>query len=182
MIDFQQIIPSDKLILKKIKKIYENSFPPDERRLFKKVVNLLNDTRFSLSTIMFENEVVGMLSLWDFTNFVYIEHFAISEEFRSNGLGSYVLKKLIQDENRQIVLEVELPVDELSFKRIKFYERFGFSICHESYTQPPYDQNKASLPMLILAKHAIASLQEFQNITKTLHQEVYGFFSFSDSE
>lgn len=182
MIDFQELTPSDKLILKKIKKIYENSFPPDERRLFKNVVSLLNDTRFSLSAIMFENEVMGMLSLWDFTSFVYIEHFAISEEFRNNGLGSYVLKKLIQDENRQIVLEVELPEDTLSLKRVKFYERFGFSICHELYTQPPYEQNKASVPMLIMAKHTIAALPEFQNIKKTLHQEVYGFFSFSDDE
>ncbi|MFZ4739811.1 MAG: GNAT family N-acetyltransferase [Bacteroidales bacterium] len=177
MIDFQQLTPSDKLILKKIKKIYENSFPPDERRLFKKVVSLLNDTRFSLFAIIFENEVVGMLSSWDFTSFVYIEHFAISEEYRNNGLGSYLLKKLTQKENRQIVLEVELPEDTFSLKRIKFYERFGFSICHELYTQPPYEKNKVSLPMLIMAKHAIVSLHEFQNIKKTLHQEVYGFFS-----
>ncbi|NVN94588.1 MAG: GNAT family N-acetyltransferase [Bacteroidetes bacterium] len=177
MIDFQELTPSDKLILKKIKKIYENSFPPDERRLFKKVVNLLNDTRFSLSAIKFENEVVGMLSLWDFTSFVYIEHFAISEEFRNNGLGSYVLKKLIQDENRQIVLEVELPEDVFSLKRIKFYERFGFYICRESYIQPPYDdRGKEALPMLIMAKPEIDSSFIFEDIRKTIHQKVYFFF------
>ncbi len=176
MIILQKLTSTDTLYLKKIKKIYENSFPPNERRAFEKVIDLLADKRFCLSTIMFETEVVGMFSQWDFGSFVYIEHFAISEEYRGNGLGSYILQNFIQEENRQIVLEVELPEDEVSLKRIKFYEQFGFSICREPYTQPPYDKDKEAIPMLIMYKQEINSEIEFKNIEKTLHQEVYKFF------
>lgn len=174
----QKLTITDTLFLKKVKKIYENSFPLNERRAFEEVMDLLTDKRFYLFAVTFENEVVGMLSKWNFKTFIYIEHFAISAAFRGNGLGSFVLQKLIQEDSRQIVLEVELPEDEISLKRIKFYERIGFSICHESYIQPPYDKDKdkAALPMLIMARQDIHSIHEFRNIRKTLHQEVYGYY------
>ncbi len=170
MITLQKLAPTDKLYLKKVRKIYEQSFPPNERRAFEKVINLLADKRFYLFAVTFENEVVGMLSKWDFSTFVYIEHFAVSEEFRGNGLGSHVLQKVIRDESRQIVLEVELPEDEFSLKRIKFYKQLGFSICSESYIQPPYDKYKEAVPMLIMTCQEINSVAVFQNIKKTLHQ------------
>ena len=176
MIYLQILFSTDKLLLKKVKKIYEDAFPPNERRCFEKVIDLLIDKRFQLFAITFENEVVGMFSKWDFGSFVYIEHFAISKEFRGNGLGSYVLQKFIEEENCQIVLEVELPEDNFSLKRIKFYKQFGFSICNKSYIQPPYDNDKEAVPMLIMAKQEINSEIEFKNIEKTLHREVYNFF------
>ncbi len=176
MINLQKLVPADKLYLKKIRKIYEQSFPPNERRTFEKVINLLADKRFYLFAVTFEDEVVGMLSKWDLNTFVYVEHFAVSEEFRNNGLGSYVLQKIIQDESRQIVLEVDFPEDELSLKRIRFYKQFGFSIYSESYIQPPYDKDKDAVPMLIMTCQEIDSVVVFQNIKKTLHQEVYDFF------
>jgi ribosomal protein S18 acetylase RimI-like enzyme len=175
MIILQKLLPTDKLYLKKVKKIYETSFPPNERRYFKKVVALLTDNRFCLFAITFENEVVGMLSKWDFSTFVYIEHFAISLTFRGNGLGSHILQKIMQDENRQIVLEVELPDNIFSLTRIKFYERFGFTICSESYIQPPYDKTKEAIPMFIMTTQKIDSVIVFQNIKKILYKEVYGF-------
>jgi len=179
MIQLQKLTADDTLFLKKVKKIYESSFPAVERREYKEVKDLLSDQRFSLFAVTFENETVGMLSKWDFQTFVYIEHFAISSVFRGNGLGTYVLQKLIQEDDRQIVLEVELPEDEISLKRIKFYERNGFIICHESYIQPSYDKDKSSLPMMIMVKHAINTLHDFHAIRKTLYQEVYGFFETS---
>jgi ribosomal protein S18 acetylase RimI-like enzyme len=176
MIYLQKLASNDKIFLKKIKKIYENAFPFNERRNFKDVIALIADQRFHLSAITFENEVVGMLSIWDFDSFVYIEHFAIDEVFRGNGLGSHVLQMIIREEIRQIVLEVELPEDEISLKRIKFYEGFGFNICHELYIQPPYDKDKEAVTMFIMSRQAIASLSDFQLIRKTLHQEVYGYY------
>jgi len=176
MTDIYQIAPDNKKLLKKIRIIYETAFPPIERRDFNKVIDLIADNRFQLSAIKFENEVVGMLSKWDFESFVYIEHFAISKIFRGIGLGSQVIQNIIQQENRQIVLEVELATDEISLKRIKFYTQFGFGICPEPYIQPPYDKGKETLPMLIMAKPAINSGLEFQKIKATLHQQVYGFF------
>ncbi|MFZ4398552.1 MAG: GNAT family N-acetyltransferase [Bacteroidales bacterium] len=176
MINLQKLTSKDKLILSSVKKIYENSFPFNERRDFKNTIALLSDKRFQLSAILFENEIVGMLSKWDFDGFVYIEHFAIAKVFRGNGLGSFVLQEMIKKENRQIVLEVELPENNFSLKRIKFYERFGFHICHELYIQPPYDKEKKSVSMLIMTLQRIQSITEFNSIKSCIHKEVYGYF------
>ncbi len=173
MINLQKLSLSDTSFLKKVRLIYENAFPPNERRAFEDVLELLEDKRFSLFAVTFGNEVIGMLSKWDFDTFVYIEHFAISAAFRCKGMGSHVFKQLMMAENRQIVLEVELPENEIAVKRICFYERFGCIICHEPYIQPPYDKNKASVPMLIMTKYAISTSNEFNKIKKTLHLEVY---------
>jgi ribosomal protein S18 acetylase RimI-like enzyme len=176
MIQLERILSATEIQLKKIRKIYENSFPPDERRDFVKLKALLSDSRFTLSAIVFEDEVVGLFSFWDFKHFVYVEHFAVAREFRGNGLGSYVLKSFMDQEKRPVVLEVELPEDPVSFKRINFYKNFGFSVCKEAYIQPPYDKGKQSVPMLIMISNEAAAALPFSMIEKNLHQEVYGFF------
>ena len=175
MVNIQKLTTNDILKLTKVKKIYENSFPVNERRDFIKLITLLSDIKFQLLAITFENEVVGMLSKWDFDSFIYIEHFAIASDFRGNGMGSYILQNLLQDEIRQIVLEVELPDDEISLKRIKFYEKFGFHCCQERYIQPPYDKDKESVSMLLMTTQLIDSLQDFQYIKNILYHEVYNF-------
>ncbi|MCX6231975.1 MAG: GNAT family N-acetyltransferase [Bacteroidetes bacterium] len=175
MIQLQKLSVEDKKQLKVIKKIYETSFPPNERRDFKKILLLLSDDRFNISAILFEDEVVGMLSDWDFKTFTYIEHFAISPDIRGNGLGSYVLNNFILINDKLVVLEVEIPEDENSYKRIMFYERFGFNVCKETYIQPPYDEGKEAVPMLIMINREPDTSLPFKQIEKTLHQEVYGF-------
>ncbi len=175
MIQLHKLTQTDTVFLKEARIIYESAFPSNERRVFKEVKKKLADKRFNFSVIKFEDKVVGIFTLWDFENFVYIEHFAISEAFRNNGLGSFVLTQMINEENRQIVLEVELPVDEFSLKRIKYYKRFGFDISHETYIQPPYDKDKLAVSMLIMTKQEMDTAT-CKNIIKTIHQEVYGFF------
>ena len=39
-----------------------------------------------------------------------------------------------------VVLEVEMPTDEMSKRRIGFYERLGFELDNQVYHQPPYAQ------------------------------------------
>ncbi|MFZ4402016.1 MAG: GNAT family N-acetyltransferase [Bacteroidales bacterium] len=175
MIKLQKLTQTDTAFLKAAKKIYESAFPSNERRVFKEVKNMLADKRFNFSVITFEDSVVGIITLWDFVNFVYIEHFAITEAFRNNGLGTYVMKKILQDEARQIVLEVDLPENELSLKRIQFYKRFGFEMYHETYIQPAYSKDKMAVPMLIMTTQEMDARMG-QHLIKTLHQEVYGFF------
>jgi hypothetical protein len=83
----------------------------------------------------------------------------------------------MHQEKPPIVLEVELPEDASSFKRIKFYKRFDFSIYKEAYIQPPYDKGKQAVPMLIMIANESDTTLTFATIEKTLHQQVYGFYT-----
>ena len=173
MIHITPILSSDKKNLSKIKKIYENSFPVDERRDFDKVIDLIKDVRFQLRGVFVDDDLVGFISLWDFNEFLYVEHFAIDKELRGNGLGTHVLQNILDETPIKIVLEVDLPSDNISFKRIKYYQKFGFTLCHQEYIQPPYGEGKDAVPMFIMSKPEIDDFTEFQQITKTLHSQVY---------
>jgi ribosomal protein S18 acetylase RimI-like enzyme len=173
MFKLEKVKNDDNYSLNRIKNIYESSFPENERRDFEDVIKLLTNQQFTLFSIKFEIETVGMLSVWEFSEFSYIEHFAIDEDFRSEGIGTYILKQFISKQEKQIILEVDLPNDNLSLKRIRFYESFGFNICREEYIQPPYSKFKEAVPMLIMSKPEIISFEEFESIKAALYHIVY---------
>lgn len=173
MFELKKIQKNDKQTLNSIRVIYENSFPSDERRDFELVTELINNNIFTLYAINFENNTIGMLSSWSFIDFTYIEHFAIDSKFRNNGAGSFIFQKYINLTPNKIILEVDLPTDEISFKRIKFYTKFGFSICKETYIQPPYDKNKEAVPMLIMSNVEIECFQDFEYLKYIIYKNVY---------
>jgi len=174
MFEFKEINVNSSKELEIVKSIYESSFPINERRDFDKVLDLIINPLFSISVVVFDNIVTGFLSSWDFSEFTYIEHFAISIDYRGIGIGSEMLQNFISKKSSKIILEVEYPIDKLSFDRIKFYERFGFEICREDYIQPPYDNSKQAVPMILMSKPEILNFNEFQIIKNSLHKFVYG--------
>ncbi len=173
MFEIVKVNEDDNYSLSRIKYIYESSFPENERRDFVDVIKLITNQQFTLYAVKFEIEIVGMLSIWELSEFYYIEHFAIDENYRSEGIGSFVLKQFISVRDKQIILEVDLPYDNISLKRIRFYENFGFVLCHENYIQPPYSKSKESVPMLIMSKPEITGLVEFERIKAVLYQIIY---------
>lgn len=173
MFDIVKINRNDKKSLRKIEKIYETSFHINERRNFKDVLVLIDNTSFNFNAIIFEEEIIGLFFYWTFPEFIYIEHFAIDESYRGNKIGSYILNKFLMIHEKQIILEVDLPSDDISLKRIKFYERYGFVICKEDYIQPPYNAIKEAVPMIIMSKPEIINIYDFENIKNKLYTEIY---------
>lgn len=146
------------------KDLYEKSFPIEERRDFSLVLDIYKTDLLSLNLI-YDNEImVGILNYWDFNDFLYIEHLAVSEQYRNRKIASKVLEQL-NTQNKLIVLEVELPRDELSKRRIDFYQRNAYSIQPFTYFQPPYRKGEERIKM-----HIMANTQK--PINKTKYDEV----------
>lgn len=112
--------------LKEIEKIYEDSFPENERSDFDYLLNGRYEN-FEMLAIMDQNKLVGFIYVAFYKNIVYINYFAIKEEFRNCGYGSMALKLLqekFQDYN--ILLSIEKPVSEMQKRRLRFYQRNKF--------------------------------------------------------
>ena len=92
----------------------------------------------------------GFLAVWEFESFTYIEHFAVDPVLRNSGTGSAMLQELVRKYQKQICLEVELPEDELTRRRIGFYERNGFVFNEYPYIQPPISKGKSPVPLRIM--------------------------------
>lgn len=158
------------------RKIYENCFPEEERRDFSKLIEVYNNELLELNLIYKNNEFVGILNYWQFSKFLYIEHFAIDLKHRNQKIASNILSMLSKD-NPLIILEVELPTDEMSKKRIQFYQRAGFRILPFAYCQPPYRKGEKEVEMHIMtnAKNTIEESQ-FKEIKEELRKKVYEKF------
>ena len=162
-------------LLEGLHEIYVNAFPPEERRPWADVVQPVSSMGPHLSAIYLDgNDVqpVGLVTLWHFDTFSYIEHFAIAEECRGCGTGSMVLSELRAVCNRPIVLEVEKPeTSSQATKRVHFYNRNGFKTVSTTYIQPPYAPGLPEVPLDIMASgDLLCSTAEVEN---KLRKHVY---------
>ena len=156
-----------------LKQIYIGSFPPDERRDWKKMEELLIQPNFILNQIFEDQLLIGLISVWNFQNFLFIEHFAIRKSKRGKGIGTQVLKQVIAEYPKTLIVEVEEPITGEARHRIAFYESAGFSVCKGIYYQPPYSPNKNKVKMLLMSFPERILQFEFDEIKKQIYREVY---------
>lgn len=154
--------------------LYIESFPPEERRPWDDII--LRSTqcqqRFQLLGIYIDSVFAGLITIWQFPSFRYVEHFATSPSMRSRGIGAEALAALISHSASPIVLEVELPeTSPLARRRIDFYSRCGF-IPHPEYKyiQPPYSADLPAVPLMLMTTAPI----NLDDVSLTLHRHVYG--------
>ena len=156
--------------------LYESAFPPIERRdtiLWKMLGQ--EEPLFHLDAIRDSNGLwVGFISYWTFSDFVYVEHFAIEPTCRGNNMGGNAVDALLNEAAVPIVLEVELPTDSLSRRRIAFYQKHGLSLIEKDYMQPPYREGFKWLPLYIMCSNADFAHTHFAHIVDTLRKQVYG--------
>ena len=150
--------------------IMEKSFPPDEHRPKNEQKKLFEDSRYKVYCV---GKVKAFMAVWEFENFVFLEHFAVSPEYRNEGLGSRMLGALREKYNKKICLEVEPPENKIASGRIGFYERNGFYLNTYPYIQPPISKGKTPIPLMVMTSGAPVDKQEFEEIKDILYKEVY---------
>lgn len=161
--------------LDRVEKTYNESFPKEERRDFALVKKMLESVPvFALYLLTKKEEYVGFMTVWSFERFAYVEHFAIDSSARNGGIGSQAIKKIIATVDLPVVLEVEKPYDELSARRIAFYERQGFVLDTHPYRQPPYHANGDWLDMHLMIRGSIDMQVSYQEVKSVIYRQVYG--------
>jgi len=157
-----------------VQNIYIESFPPNERRPLPEFQQLMNeDSSFNVDIILEDEERVGFITHWIFDTFIYAEHFAIGAEYRNGGYGKKVMEAFLSSIKLPLVLEVELPNDEMAARRINFYERIGFKAWDIPYEQPPYEAKYQYLPMILMTYGNMNLQEDFEAVKETLYRKVY---------
>ena len=157
-----------------VESLMQTAFPLQERRnadLQREYTD--NKAHFYTLVIMEENEPIGFITYWKLDDFHYIEHFAISEGVRNKGYGQEALKQLKEEIEGLIVLEAEEPIDELTKRRINFYQRQGFSLQDIQYQQPPYRKGDDWFPMKLMTLRDKNFSSEFERIKESIYKEAY---------
>ena len=144
-------------LLDKVENTYNDSFPEAERRAFSLVRELVKDEpRFTVYTL-FKDQV-----------------YAIDASARNGGIGGESMKQFMALCDAPVVLEVEMPTEEMSKRRIGFYERLGYVLDDHVYFQPPYRQGEPLLEMRLMTYGAIDLKQSFEEVKNCIHRYVYG--------
>lgn len=154
--------------------VYNESFPKEERRDFEELAGISKTKPFKFYILQKDGKSVGIISFWEFEKFVYAEHFALSPSTRGKGFGTEVLNKVLSNMTKPMVIEVELPTNDIAQRRIKLYERNGFELLPYHYVQPPYSDNLPCVEMKLMTTRSFGcTKEEFETIKKIIHKEVY---------
>lgn len=154
--------------------IYESAFPKDERREWILLSSLITNPDFCFNLIFYNHILIGLISLWNFEELIFIEHFAIRDSERGKGYGTEVINQVVSMK-KPVILEVEEPLSDMAIKRIRFYERLHFSVSDGVYFQPPYSKGRKMVKMQLMSFPNELLSSNFESTKKLIHQHVYNF-------
>ena len=152
--------------------LYLTAFPHDERREPSELLDIFSEKMHQFFVITEEEQFIGIMEIWDFNDFTFLEHLAILPHLQNNGYGSAALDYLTNTVKKTILLEAEIPFDNVSQRRIDFYGKSGFTAIDIDYSQPPYYPKKKSIPMLLLS-NSIVSTSEACHYVGIISKKVY---------
>ncbi|MBI4173826.1 MAG: GNAT family N-acetyltransferase, partial [Candidatus Aenigmarchaeota archaeon] len=118
-------------------------------------------------------EVIGMLELWEFPEFRFVDHIAVAANRRGQGVGAKIFRRLMRPD-RLLIAEAEPPTSQAARRRFTFYARLGFSINRFPYVMPAYNTEKRPVQLVIISYPRALTPPEFRKIKAVLYGQVYG--------
>lgn len=169
-------IPLSSLHYPFVRNLYESAFPYYERRTWEQLLSMLSQKAMQIVVVKGEEKLAGFAVYWKLNNWYFLEHLAIDPLREGKGFGSAVMQYLLQQSGNQLLLETELAVDEISNRRIRFYQKQGLQIAPFHYRQPPFRLGEFPPAMHIMSVPVITSEDEFASITSLIRQQVFEAF------
>lgn len=159
--------------IKEVYKLFEESFIPAELRPYDLFCPLFEKGEFKI--YVRENQIIeGAMIVWEWNDFIYLENFAVNKNLRGKGIGGTLLEELKQlYPYHSIVLEVEAGKDEVSQKRIQFYQRHQWILNSYGYIQPQLRENVDDVYLYLMSYPHALNEKEFKQIKNDLFKQVY---------
>lgn len=148
--EFLRIDPSDTERWNKVWELYESSFPTAEKRREEDHIRAFSNPLFFPMSAWEGNELIGIIFYWEWDNYRYLEYLAVNTELRGKSFGSQLLRHL-SDKGHTIILEIDPLIDEISVRRLQFYERAGYTLTPYRYMHLPYRTETEIQELLILS-------------------------------
>ncbi len=154
--------------------IYEEAFPVVEKRPIEQHIQLMEENlSFQFYAAMDNERVVGIVVLWKLSGFIYLDYLATSSDSRNKGYGKIIMRQLQDTFGEPIVLEVEIPDNELSERRVGFYTRLGFNLLDFPYFMPKYNNPKEQFPMLLMSFPDMIDQNTCRYVMNQIHTNAY---------
>ncbi len=173
--------------LDEVFKIYETSFPANERQTVETLKIRLKEDKEVLFAAKINNEVVGIGFLFDLhgSDFLLLDYLAVKENHRGKQIGERLfefLKSYSKSRNKHFLMEVDDPEygenRPSKLKRVAFYQKNGaLWLKNVKYILPALDKTLPTEQILmVVPKNAENEFsgQEIHRLVKVLYSELYG--------
>lgn len=154
-------------------RLYLKSFPPQERRRLPTQKKIMDTPPYHFELALEVGSMIGFVLWWGFDDVRYIEHLATFPHLRGKGHGARILKKFIEADDTPVLLEVEPPTDDISRRRVGFYERAGFVFNDHDYSHPPYKKGGERVRLMIMTYPAAITKSEMRRFVKKYHPVIH---------
>jgi GNAT superfamily N-acetyltransferase len=173
--------------LEEVFKIYETSFPANERQTLETLKIRLKEDKEVLFAAKISHEVVGIGFLFDLmgSDFLLLDYLAVKENHRGKQIGEWIfefLKSYSKSQNKHLLMEVDDPEygenRPSKLKRVAFYQKNGaLWLKNVKYILPALDKTLPTEQILmVVPKNAENEFsgQEIHRLVKVLYSELYG--------
>lgn len=155
-------------------KIYESSFPYCEQWSPESYDRAFADPAFEADGIRHGGELVGILFHWNAGGYRYVEHLAVSPALRNQNMGSRILSAFCRKAGR-VILEIDPPVDDISCRRKRFYERLGFVANPYEYLHPSFRRPFCTHQLVLMSYPAAVSYEEARTFADFVRERVLSY-------
>ena len=155
--------------------LLEEAFPVTELRVKEDQKSLLGEECYRLYGVRKDGRFAAVFGVWEIDDFLYIEHFAVRKDCRNGGYGGICLDALLEEKAKPMVLEVEVPEDEMTRRRVGFYERHGLVYNDYPYLQPPLRKGNELLPLRLMTKPTAIDEATYERYKKRMYAVVYKY-------
>lgn len=161
--DIVRIKSTEDKYFARVWEIYCCSFPEHEKRTLEQQQRIMDNSHFIMEAYLENGEVIGLNGYWDFGQYLYIEHFAMAREARSGGRGSLAMREFLGRSTVPVVLEIDPVVDEISERRLEFYQRLGYVVNPHKHQQNPYRNGDEAFDLVVLTYPAEVSAEVYRD-------------------
>lgn len=172
---FSKITDINHPLFAKAWELYLRSFPPQERRQLRTQRKIMGNPLYHFELVTDGDLFVGFLLWWSFDDVRYIEHLATTPQLRGGGYGARILGDFILQSDVSVLLEVEHPTDEMSRRRIGFYDRAGFILNDRPYTHPPYKKGGKPVSLMLMTYPTAITNESLNRFLGEHHPVIHEF-------
>lgn len=157
-----KITPSDSRLREQVWRLYNESFPQYERRRISSHTRACEDNDFHTYIVVENGNLLALLFYWTYDRTIYIEHIAVNPLLRGRSIGSRLLSGFFeQHPGTDIILEIDPPVDDISRRRLAFYERLGFKNSGRVFRHPSYRRGGTGHDLLVLSYPEVPTDEQY---------------------
>lgn len=151
--------------------LYGISFPPHEQRAPHSQRAIMSHPDYSFNAIFDGDQFIGLILCWETDTFIYVEHFCILPQQRNKNYGQRTLRQLT-GKGKTVILEIDPPVDDISSRRKRFYERAGFTANPYPHIHPPYHAANSGHSLIVMSAPAPLTPAEYDRFNTYLSTTV----------